>query len=410
MNARETALLLLDEIEAGGAYANIALSKGLRESGLAVRDKALVKELVYGVIKNKEYLDFTITKLSSLKFNKLSKWVVNILRLGIYQIAFLDKVPQSAAVNESVKLAKKYSHNASAGFVNAVLRNVCRNGLPKTDDLAVIYSYPSWIVDLFIKEYGRAMAVELLKAGNETPPVTVRINTLNEKVLGENFKHLFENMYELNLFGSIEEMDEFKDGLITVQDTAFYHVSKALEPKPGQRVLDACAAPGGKTTHIAELMENKGEIFAFDIHEHKLGLINDTAKRLGIDIIKPVLQDATIERTELLNSCDRVLVDAPCSGLGIIRRKPDIKWKRKKSDIEDLSKLQLEMLNNCSKYLKKDGIMVYSTCTYGKEENDLVVQAFLEQNTNFKLLEPCKQLFPHIDNTDGAFFSRLTRC
>jgi len=418
---RKSALKILLNIFEDKAYSDIALNTALQESKLDDRDKSLVTNLVYGVVQNLAYLDYQIQESSNIKLKKISSVILNILRLSIYQLHFLDKIPESAAVNEGVKLAKKFSHAKTAGFVNAILRNVIRKGkvLPSKENIekyfSVLYSYPIWMVNMWIKEFGQEECERLLTAGNQKPPLTVRVNTYkttvdNVKTLLNAEDGIVQGSLNVNERGSVTDLSGFREGLFTVQDAASQMAVIALSPKEGEKVLDVCAAPGGKTTHIAELMKNSGSVIAWDIHPHKINLIKNTAYRLGLTNIETYTHDAKNPKLELENKMDRVLVDAPCSGLGIIRKKPDIKWLRMEKDIKELCEEQLKILLSASTHLKKGGTLVYSTCTICKAENEGVVNEFLKQRTYFKLACDPKTLYPHIDNTDGFFICTLKRC
>lgn len=423
MNSRETALKTLYEIEFGGAYSNIALKSAL-SSGLSRQDRAFVTQIVYGVIRYKLTLDYIISKFSSVKLKKLSKYVLLILRMGVYQIKFMDKVPDSASVNESVKLAKRYA-GKSSGFVNAVLHSVIKNinsieyPTDRIEALSVKYSFTPEMVKLFDKT---PFCEELLKALNCEPETSVRINSLKckEKVIeGVTKNPLYE--YAGVISGvDVASSEDYNNGLFIVQDVAAMMASLALLPKPGEVCIDVCSAPGGKTTHLAELMNNTGKIYAFDMHEHKIDIIKKNAKRMGIDIISAECHDSSKAKAELMGKADKVLVDAPCSGLGIIRRKPDIKWS--KDDISSLPEIQYKILESSAKYLKTGGELVYSTCTLNPEENERVILEFIKNNPDFELVKiklPSSldrendgyiTLYPNIDNTDGFFISKIKRC
>ncbi|MDP4133339.1 MAG: 16S rRNA (cytosine(967)-C(5))-methyltransferase RsmB [Bacillota bacterium] len=423
--ARKASLLILYDVDKNGAYMNLSIDRILREEKLENIDSAFASELTRGVIRNRLYIDWCIERFSTVKLKKISPWILNILRMGIYQLYFMDKVPESASVNESVNLAKRFGHLKSAGFVNAVLRKaskteplkVPKEPLPKY--LSINYSYPEWMVKDFLERFGIERTESLLAAGNNAPPVTIRTNTLKTTPdkLYDDIKDYCSlkrgEMLEIKKRGRIDLIPGFKEGLFTVQAEPFNETAKILEPKSGMTVLDACAAPGGKTTHIAELMNNEGTIYAFDIFEHKLKLIDDTAKRLGISIIKTELHDAGEPFDGLEESCDRVLLDVPCSGYGIIRRRPDIKWNRDERD--EFSTLQLKILNNGCKTLKSGGILVYSTCTINQRENEEVIKAFLKDNNYFELvpfegaIDGFRTFYPDIDNTDGAFICKMRK-
>lgn len=442
---RETALKILYAIDKSGAYSNIALNKKLDNIKLSNLDKAFITELVYGTLKWKLSIDYIIEKFSSVRIKKLSPWILNILRLGVYQLIYMSKIPESAACNESVNLARRYGHSASSRYVNAVLRNIARSKEQieypdKNKDfsfyLSIRYSHPEWMVKNWLNRFGECFTEELLKSNNETPPLSIRVNTLKtsreelqaqlekEGIETQRAKYI-ENALIINNPSSITKMEAFSKGLFQVQDESSMMVAKILDPKPGQLVIDVCSAPGGKATHIAELMQNKGQVLARDVHEHKIGLIEEAALRLGIDIINAEVFDAQQEDARLMGKADGVLVDAPCTGLGIIRRKPDIKWTRTQKDLDEIVKLQEKILNISSRYVKPGGVLVYSTCTIEPKENEELVNNFLKDNRNFELedisgvlpkglekdteKEGYIQLYPNVDDVDGFFISKLRR-
>ncbi len=421
---RQTALLILADIDSKGSYVNLLIDEKCRKENFSGKDASFLSEIVRGTVRNRIYLDYVISKYSKIKLKKISVMILNILRMGLYQILFMDKVPSSAAVNESVALAKRYGHASSSGFVNAVLRNASRGGevkLPENTEekLSVKYSYPLWMVNRFISDFGAERAEKLLEAGNGKAETVIRANTLKISA-DELYEKLSDvalkkdgNMITLKNSGGIAGIEGFDDGLFTVQAMPFEKTAELLEVMPGMTVLDACAAPGGKTTYIAELMENRGEIYAFDIYEHKLKLINEASERLSIHIIKTAVHDASKVNEELVGKCDRVLLDVPCSGTGIIRRKPDIKWNRKED--EDFSELQLKILESQSLCLKNGGVLIYSTCSIDKRENEDVVNAFLDEHKEFSLMPfeggECgyRTWYPDTDGTDGAFICRMKK-
>lgn len=415
-SARETALLILYKTEFEGAYPNLELKTGL-PSQMEQRDKSFVTALVYGVISKRLTLDYIIEQHSKIKLKKLSKYIHLILRMGLYQIFFMDKIPQSAAVNESVKLARRYGHGASAGFVNGLLRNAAKSEIKYPKDrleyLSVKYSFPIWLCEKWVSDFGYKFTEEMLIAFDKEPELILRPNTLKTTV-----KDLAQELNKRGIELKIEENaiychnlnvgadDLYKNGMYTVQDKAAMTAAEVLMPNEGETVIDMCAAPGGKTTHMAEMMQNKGKILAFDIHEHKIKLIEENAKRLGIDIITAKVCDAFEFNSELEGIADKILCDVPCSGLGIIRRKPDIKWHRSCDD--NFSQIQYGILNNASKYLKNKGQILYSTCTIEREENEEVIQKFLDENKDFtKIYE--KTFYPHIDGTDGFYICKLEK-
>lgn len=422
INPREMALLTLYEIEYENAYSNMALKSALR-GDMDSRDRAFVTQLVYGVIRRKLTLDYIISKYSKVKIKKLSKYVLLILRLGVYQLYFTDKVPESAAVNESVRLAKKYC-GKSSGFVNGILHSVIRGRqtleYPKdrTAFLSVKYSFPEEMVKYF-EQFD--FCEELLASLNEEPRTTIRLNRLKCDELTE-IKAEKCSLYEYARYiarTDVAGLTEYKDGKFIAQDVAAMMASEALCPKPDELCIDMCASPGGKTTHLAELMENKGRVMAFDIHTHKVEIICKNAERMGLSIIDAECADATIRQDELCGKADKVLADVPCSGLGIIRRKPDIKWN--KEDISALPELQMKILENAASYLKPGGELVYSTCTLVKEENEGVICEFVKKHPEFEFVEielpgPLMRenhgyvtFYPNIDGTDGFFISKIKR-
>ncbi|MGE5329046.1 MAG: 16S rRNA (cytosine(967)-C(5))-methyltransferase RsmB [Deltaproteobacteria bacterium] len=454
ISAREYALKLLYKVENESKYSNIIRDELFREDSLSETDKAFFNQLFFGVLTRKLTLDAVISKKSKIKPNKISPWINNVLRIGIYQIVFLNKIPVSAACSESVKLAKKYGHTASASFVNAILRNVIREieelksngsnneelitkilGLSGCSDIqrmSLLYSHPEWMIDKWIKQFGKEFTEELCKANNQNPLTAVRVN-INKASRQEVQELLKQKGFEcelsqyskqgiiLNKGNPINEL--YEQGLYTVQDEAAMLAAEILEPKPDEIIADVCAAPGGKTTHIAELMGNKGKIYAFDIHPHRVDLIAKTAKRLGINIIEPIVHDAAELKESLAGKCDRVLVDVPCSGLGVIRRKPEIKWTRKPEDIIELLDLQKRILSTCAKYVKPNGRLVYSTCTLNNEENEMVIEEFLKSSKEFNIdtqtmkkyciLNDDKKsgisFYPNVHKTDGFFIAVLKR-
>lgn len=412
-DARETALSIIHEVLEGGAYSNIALDGAFAAAKLDRRDRGFAAALSYGVISQKLFLDFQIKSFSNIGLKKISPRILNILRMGMYQILFMDRVPASAAVNESVRLARRYGHGGAAGFVNAVLRNMLRLGAKPAPDWAIRYSCPDWIIDLWKKERGSAGCEALLKAQLEPPEIHLRVNTLRAgkeelmAALGAKSGAAPDSMVIAG-GGAVSDLPGFRDGLFTVQDGAAQMAAIALGAKPGERVLDMCAAPGGKTTYIAQIMGDKGEITAWDIFPHKIRLIESAAKRLGIGSIKCEARDAKVIDESLFSRFDRVLCDVPCSGLGLIRRRPEIKWRREPGDIAELCKLQAEILSAGAKYLKPGGALVYCTCTISAAENEMTVQSFLDENHDFTRKEE-RTLLPHIDDTDGFYICALKK-
>lgn len=440
MNAREIALKTLLDIENGEAYSNLLLNSKLNSVELSDLDKAFVTKLVYGVVTYKRTLDYIISKLSKVKIKKISNPILNILRMGLYQIYYLDKVPDSAVVNESVKLAKRYGHQASANFVNALLRNSTKRQKEEyfkdindeKERLAIYYSYPEWIIDLYAKRYGIERTENILKANEEIPIDCIRVNTLKitrsklmEKLDGFDVKE--GKTQDIIYTADVKKLivsDYFKEGLFTVQDEAPNLVGHIIEPKEKEKILDICAAPGGKTTHLAQLANDGADITAFELHEHRCKLIMDLCKRLGINSIKVQQKDATIFDENFAEKFDKIVVDVPCSGLGVIRRKPDIKWNTTADDIENLTEIQYNILVNASAYLKNNGVMVYSTCTNNYSENEGIINKFLKENKGFEIspidnipVEFAKEiynngmleLFADTNKCDGFFICKLIK-
>lgn len=415
-NARETAMRVIYAVEFDGAYSNMALKKAL-SSDMTNQDKAFVTTLVYGVIDKKVTLDYIISRYSKLKLKKISKYILIILRMGIYQLMFMDKVPESAAVNESVKLAKRYGHGASAGFVNGVLRSVIKTDIEypseKNEYLSVKYSFPLPLCEKWTADFGYEFTEELLQSFGEEPQLNLRPNTLKttaselcEGLNKNGIEAVIKDNYIVSKGFDIASDPLYKDGLYTVQDAAAMQAAITLAPQKGETVIDMCAAPGGKTTHMAELMENEGRIYAFDVHEHKIELIKKNAERLGITIIEASISDGAVHESRFDGKADKVLCDVPCSGLGIIRRKPEIKWNRE--DISNLPAIQHKILANGAEYLKTEGEIVYSTCTIEKEENEAVTGRFLAESKGFEKVYE-KTFYPHIDNTDGFYICKMKR-
>ncbi|NMB33849.1 MAG: 16S rRNA (cytosine(967)-C(5))-methyltransferase RsmB [Clostridium sp.] len=442
---RKTALEILYDIDKKGAYSNISLNRILSTRELRDIDRAFITDIVYGTLNKRLTIDYLIEQYSRIKIKRLSPWVLNILRMGIYQLVFMDKVPASAACNESVKLAKKFGHSASSRYVNAVLRNIARNiaDLPYptkegdiTKYLSIMHSYPEWMVQRWLKRFGEKFTEEFLKAGNEVPPFTIRVNTLKVSkgdlavLLADNGFRVKDGNYINEALiienpTAIKDINGFSKGYFQVQDESSMLVSRVLDPKPGQLVIDVCGAPGGKSTHIAQLMNNEGLVVSRDIYEHKTELIDKACSRLGINIIKTEIFDAAISDEALTGKADRVLVDAPCTGFGIIRRKPDIKWTRKSDDKEKLAGIQNKILYAASKYVRNGGVLVYSTCTVEPEENEGIVKKFIHNNEDFHLEDVssyisegfknynpdsgCMQLYPNVHGTDGFFIAKMVR-
>lgn len=404
--AREIALKIIVKIEKDEGYSNLVINEFVKENrnSLSDKDVAFISEIVYGVITWKITLDEIIKKYSKIKLKKLSIWILNILRMSIYQIVFLDKIPKSAAVNEGVNLAKRYGHKASSNFTNAILRKVKKEDYQQLfeieDDIERISkttSMPIWIIKELSKNRNMKEVEDICINLNKKPKINIRINKLKisikkmeelfdkEKIKYKKIAEELPEFLEIEKFKDIENNELFKKGYFTVQDISAGLTVKILYPKPNEIVLDACSAPGGKTTFIGEMMDNKGKIIAGDIYEHRLNLINENCKRLGINIVETKQIDGTKYQEEYNEKFDKILLDVPCLGIGVIRRKPDIKWQKNEENLKEIIKVQKEILNNCSRYLKSGGELVYSTCSILEEENEDIIEKFLKKTNNFKI-------------------------
>lgn len=399
MNSRHIARMIIQRVLSEGAYSNIVLSNELNDSDLSDQDKSLVTEIVYGTLRRKKTLDVIIANFVR-DMSVMDEEIVNILRVALYQMHFLDKVPGYAAVNEAVEEAKTISLDGSK-LVNGILRSYLKNEKEITvkgnriDELSYKYSLQPWMIRLFIKQYGEEKTLQMMSGLNATPKVTVRINGLKGEY-DDIYEKLEEAGYDIeegyvcpeaiSIKGGkgIEVNPLFVEGLITVQDESAMVVAPLLDLEEEETVLDLCAAPGGKTTHIAELLENSGEVLAFDLHENKLSLIEQNVDRLGIKNVKTEEMDACKLNTKLISHADKILIDVPCSGLGIIRKKPEIKWNKTRQQLKDLVPIQREIMENAWKYLKPGGTLVYSTCTLNKEENEDNIKWFLSNNSDAK--------------------------
>jgi len=402
---RLVAVKMLMKTQSSEAYSNILLDHVFNESDLNERDKAFAAALFYGVLERKLTLDYIIETNSKIPFEKLDAAAIHILRAGLYQLLYMPSVPESAAVNESVKLCKRLKCFSAQGFVNGLLRNFIRGGkrisylgLEPERMLSIEYSCPEWLTLKLLNEYGTDFTIKALKASIGKPPVYARVNTLkttSEKLIAELSRHKvkakpflgLDNCIKLEKTGDLEKLLPFKQGLFHIQDISSQLCCLTLRPVVNETVLDVCAAPGGKSFTMAELMGNNGKIFSMDIHDMRVGLIEDGAARLGIKIISAVKNDAAVFN-EGLPSADRVLCDVPCSGLGVMRRKPEIKYKLlhgadSESEFDELPQLQYKILEASAKYVKPGGTLVYSTCTLSRAENDDVAIRFANAHPEF---------------------------
>lgn len=427
--ARQLAFDVLRKIEKDKSYSNIAIAGALKDAGLQNADKALFTAIVYGTIERMITIDYNLSLYLKQPLKKLKPQVLIILRMGAYQVLFMDKIPDRAAINESVNLTKENGVSFASGLVNAVLRKISTNGLklpeignnPSEEEklafYSIKYSCPKELVELFINSYGEGNAVGIMEHSLGAQSVSIRVNTtritaddLAEKLNAEGVSvrphKSVQNALCLENVGSIEELDAYKEGLFHVQDVSSQMCCAALGAQPGDTVFDVCAAPGGKSFTIAELMENSGVIKSFDLHEHRVKLISDGAKRLGLQIVDAQVGDAE-KCNEAIGLADRVLCDVPCAGLGIIGRKPEIRYKSLEN-IDNLPHMQYNILTNASLYLKVNGTLVYSTCSLNPAENDEVVSKFVNEHPEFSLIST-ETVMPHLNDSDGFFIAVLIR-
>jgi 16S rRNA (cytosine967-C5)-methyltransferase len=436
-NAREIALEILYEIEMKSAFANETIELFCKNYHLSNLDRRFVSELVNGTTKMRRRLDYVLSFFLEKEINDLTPWIRNILRLGVYQIDFLDRVPESAAVNESVNLAKKFGHRGTVALVNAVLRSYLRDksrvSFPsweenKVENIALFYSFPNFLVESWLNIFREEETIKLCQTFNERPKLCFRMNSLKGEShsLEEEFNksktkfksgRFLENFYYIESRVDLNHFTPLVEGFVYPQDESAGFPVILLDPQPGETILDLCAAPGGKTTFIAELLGNRGRVLAVDKNREKIKLLRENCRRLGIDSVSYFCGDATNFQVQPV---DRVLVDAPCSGLGVLGRNPDSRWRKQKEDLLRLQKLQLEILFNAASLVKKRGVLVYSTCTLTREENDFVIEKFLEKRRDFRLTDASLYVdsevvdesgfvrtFPHIHKMDGGFAARL---
>jgi len=392
MSVKYVTMGLISKVDKG-AYSNIALNDAFREFFLSPKEKAFMTEIFYGVIRNKKFLDYIIDIYTK---DIRKEWIRNLLRISIYQITFMDS-DNKGVVWEATELAKKYSI-AISKFINGTLRNYLRNKdseLKKLNDeknYDVLYSIPKWFCDVLEKQYGNENLKQVITSLKKIPYLSVRVNKLKyseeefEEFLKEKDIQIIkkvDTVYYVNS-GLIINSEEFKAGKIIAQDASSYLAAKNLGVMPNELVLDICAAPGGKTAVLAEEMKNSGEVIAIDIHQHKIKLIDTNMKKLGINIVKAIVMDARNVNKQG-RKFDKILVDVPCSGYGVIRKKPEILYSKNKENVEELAKLQLEILNSAADILKDGGELIYSTCTITNEENTNNIEKFLEERKEFKV-------------------------
>lgn len=431
-SARQIAFEALLKVHKDGAYSNLVVDSMLKDNPeLDERDKSFICNIVYGTLDRLILIDYNLGLYLNQPVKKLKPELHTVLRMGTYQLLFMDKVPSRAAVNESVNLAKVNKSNFAASMVNAVLRRISDNGLrlPECADndpeyLAIKYSCPKWLISLWIDAYGYDNAVSLAEKALEAPPLVIRCNTtkistdeliqkLAEEGVAAEKTDVSPDALIINSSGAVDELEAYKSGLFHAQDLASQICCKAVDAKPGDTVFDLCSAPGGKAFTIAQMMENTGVVRAFDIYQSRVELIKNGALRLGLTNVFSYLSDASIFN-ENYGFADKVLCDVPCSGLGIIRRKPEIRFK-KSEDIDNLPDLQYRILCNATRYLKEGGRLIYSTCTLNPKENSEVCDRFLSEHPEFSAVDVLPSLprygnekkyltlMPHIHSTDGFF-------
>lgn len=419
-SGRRTAFQILLKVEEEKAFSNLSSNKYIKQNN--PENPAFVRELVYGVLSNKLLLDYYLNLLIPSGIEKVKKREKTLLRMGLYQLKFMKNIPQYAAVNETVSLAKSLCRGRE-GFINGVLRGYIKKQgelqltCDDTDEILYVkYSFSPWIIKMWKKQYGQESTIKLMEASNSRPVLCIRVNLMKTTV--EELSHLLsekgmvvdKGRYSdivLYVSGSnILDLEEYKKGLFSIQDETSVLACQYLEPRPGDLVIDTCASPGGKTSAIGEMMDNRGKIISCDIYPHKLELIKKQADRLGITIIETKLLDGIKGDKALSGKADKVLVDAPCSGLGVIRKKPEIKYKEQK-DIQKLIKVQSDILNNASYYVKPNGVLLYSTCTINKDENDEQIEKFIKTHEDFEILYE-KQFLP-TDGLDGFFICKMMK-
>ena len=447
--AREVALEVLVQVDREGAYSNLQLNESLHAAQLERVDAGLATELVYGTIQHLYTIDGVLERKVAKGIHKLKPWMRNLLRMSLYQLHYLDRIPDHAAVHEAVAIAKRRGGQSMGGFVNGVLRGVMRepNVWEAPEHAAPVAriawetSHPEWLVSRWIETYGEEETEEMCLANNEAPHASARVN--RQRVDRET---LLKEMKEAGFYvqpsgfsqdgivaggaGNLALTEWYREGKLSIQDESSMLVAEAVRPEPGMRILDCCAAPGGKTMHIAERMGNRGEVVSNDVHPHKVKLIADQAARLGLSCIRTINEDArNLSRVLEAESFDVVLLDAPCTGFGVIRRKPDLKWRKQPQDVKAIADLQKQLIEEASKLVKPGGRLIYSTCTVEPEENDQVVEHFLQQHQEWQMDDTWKQalpqdqlrdamkrskpgmlqVLPHDGDSDGFFIACLTR-
>lgn len=443
-NVRHAALDILLRIEKEGSFSHLLLSQTIKKEQISHKDESLLMEIVYGTLERKLTLDYYLQPyIQSQK--RLADWVRILLRMSVFQTQFLDHVPEYAVIHEAVEIAKKKGHRGISSFVNGVLRNMQRKGVPSVEAisdpisrLSIETSHPEWLVRRWVEHYGMKITREMCETNIEKKPISIRVNRLRtdqQTVLAQLKQDGIDAIPSpfvkdgiIIKKGNILKTKLVQEGFVTIQDQSSMLASTMLAVEPQMDVLDACSAPGGKATYIAEMMDNKGVVHAYDLHKNKTKLITDNAKRLGLTNIKVGQSDArNLQALHDNESFDRILIDAPCSGLGVIRSKPDIKYNKQVEDIQKLHDVQLAILNHVAPLLKTNGKLVYSTCTVDIIENEAVVKEFLSNHPNYvvdelflkelniPLYEEARktayglQLFPQTMESDGFFITRLCK-
>lgn len=431
---RRKALSIIDNVLYKGAFLNEELFIAYNNK-YETRDYNLLTQITTGVVQNKLLLEHVIRKHSKIRIKKIHKTILSILMLGTYQILFLDRIPSYSIVDESVKLARIFGNKGSIGFTNAILRNIDNNKeeiikenfyTKEISDIeerfSVLYSHSIEYVRSLIKEYGIEFTEDLLKANNKKPPFTIRVNSLKidkdklkEKLLNKGYEVSETKISKYSLIvdnpTGLIFSEEFKKGYFYIQDEASI-LAIELSDFKANNILDLCASPGGKSIN-AKILNKTSNLISCDISDKKVNLLDENFKRLGLENYKILKNDALIYNKNFENSFEMVIVDAPCSGLGLIRRKPEIKWNRSLEDIKVLSNIQYEILTNASKYVRIKGMIVYSTCTLTKEENEYVIERFLKDNKNFEVIDTMEKetlkLYPNVNGTDGFSITRLVK-
>ncbi|MEZ7891821.1 MAG: 16S rRNA (cytosine(967)-C(5))-methyltransferase RsmB [Candidatus Wallbacteria bacterium] len=447
VNARECALRILYQVETQLAYSNIVIDDIIQKNVFNTLDKSFAIQLVYGIIRRQNTLDYIILKFIDNKdnFSRLNKWLLLILRMGVYQIIYLDKVPNYSAVDESVKLAKSYGPVGSSKFVNAVLRNVCEHagdlikfeGEPENIKLALHLSHPVWLIERLTAQFGKLNATKICESNNINPHFTIRVNTLKitREALMEALRdfepepcRLVPDGITINNFAELTSTNYFKEGYFYIQDEASMLVAHIVDPQPMEVVFDFCASPGGKTTHLAQITKNQSLILAYDRFSHKIQKIKDNCKRLDITCVTPKLQDI-LKMTDT-RQAHRVLVDVPCSCLGIVRRHPELKWRLEEKNFDSIIKIQYQLLEIAAEHTTPGGVIVYSACTYEPGETINLINRFLKNNPGYEFMPfpehiinnfkdngfntetaeiGYQSFFPHVHGIDGFFVAKLRK-